>query len=218
MLTLCIAGGFRITGRLSLGGLEKTVEGGFFRKGKLAHGQVPDLDDLWADCESRNRKTLERISSERPQCEEDRDLSYRVFEKTMDDLKNGRIGELIDVEDFDISTGLLRHRFGVGEAREAGWKVRCIDNYFANGVNSYAVLPGHVFHDNLDHMLSVMTWLAKEYPDSLSSLGIIKTDFQSAFKTLGVVECQRWLQWIAFWDPSVDRVKVARTYSQTFGL
>jgi hypothetical protein len=46
---------------------------------------------------------------------------------------------------------------------------------------------------------------------------LAKTDFKSAFKTLGVVETQRWLQWIAYWDPDEGRAKAARTYTQTFG-
>ena len=111
----------------------------------------------------------------------------------MEDLRSGRVGELADIDTFSMASGLLCHRFGVWEARPDGWRVRCIDNYFANRVNSFAVLPGRVYHDNLDHLLSAMVWLARKFPGSLSDLHTLKTDFKAAFKTLGVSAGKRWL-------------------------
>lgn len=197
-----IAAGFRITGKLDIGGLEKVVEGGLLRKGKPVHNYEPDLTELWQQCEQINRKTVERMCVERPQIDEDRDLSYKVWEKTAEDVHCGRIGELVGIERFDLSSCLLCHRFAVWEARENGWRVRCIDNYFANKVNTYAVLPGQVYHDNLDHLVATLVWLARHFPNEVGHLYIIKTDFKATFKTLPVVASQRWLQWIAVLGPS----------------
>ena len=46
LIALCVAAGFKITGKLGIGGLVRIVEGGLLRKGKLAYGYEPDLDEL----------------------------------------------------------------------------------------------------------------------------------------------------------------------------
>ena len=73
--------------------------------------------------------------------EKDLDLAWKVWEKTQQDIPLGRAGAAQRLDSIDLNQVLLCHRFGIWELRDDGHKVRCIDNFFANGVNEFAFMP-----------------------------------------------------------------------------
>jgi hypothetical protein len=123
----------------------------------------------------------------------------------------------MDVADVDLDSVLLTHRFGVWELKDDGWRVRCIDNYYANGANDFAWSPGKLSHDTLDDLFAGVKWLNKEMPEKVASIAVSKTDFKSAFKTLIASKNQEWLQYVVLQHPDLGRPVVVKAFTQTFG-
>ena len=53
--------GFNVSGHVSVGGIGKTVEGGLLRKGRLAHGVQPDINNLFS-CGKESANDIARPS------------------------------------------------------------------------------------------------------------------------------------------------------------
>ena len=110
---------------------------------------------------------------------------------------------------------LLVDSFGVWEKHAGGsLKVRVINNFRSNKVNSFAWLPSNIKYDKLTELMEAMRVL-KQYGRGKPSLG--KSDFKSAFKTLSASAEQSWLSWCLIFNPEVGRHQVAPLRSQTFG-
>jgi hypothetical protein len=54
-------------------------------------------------------------------------------------------------------------------------------------------------------------------PETLGDVAVCKTDFKSAFKTLGVSKAQGWLQYLVLKHPELGRPVVVKAFTQTFG-
>ena len=74
-----------------------------------------------------------------------------------------------------------------------------------------------MYHDNLDDMFQAIEWLCRDMPASAGDIAVAKTDFKSAFKTLGVCKSQEWMQYLVLQNPDDHSLIAVKANTQTFG-
>ena len=212
--------GFPLTGPLHAGGVGRHLDHPRLARGKKEGSRyVPSLFELREQCETLNRITLARPPP-------DDKVAWQVWEKSLQEVEDGRLGPLKDVASLPLGQILLVPRFGVWELRSKGWRVRVIDDYKFNQVNSAATLYETSFVDTLDDITGTIIELdralgresggaARMREGPRVSLGL--DDFVGAFKTISPAEDQRWLAWVLIWDPEEQCYKAAEMYGCPFG-
>ena len=203
--------GFPVTGPMCAGGVGVQEAGGVRTHRKPAHDVVPDIQELKASCRERNQQTLQQARVDQHAGE--------IWEKSKEERKKGMLGHFIPLEDLDLDEVLLVHRFAVEQTNARGRKIRCIDNFKANGVNSYAVAFESTRNDREDVISQCVLEMQRELHaagrDGQVLAGV--EDFVGAFKTVAPSEDQRFLMWCLLWDPQNERWVAAEMYTMPFG-
>ena len=102
----------------------------------------------------------------------------------------------------------------MGKHAASQWKVRVINNFRANKVNSLAWVPSKIEYDNFEEMVEAMRVLKRYVPGKLT-MG--KSGFKSAFKTLPAHADQAWHCCCIVYNPEVGKHQAAPLLSQSFG-
>ena len=182
--------------------------------GNQACGPEP-IEELKATCLDRNNATIRAAQARVPTLQQDSHLLHETWSKFEQDVAKGYIGQPQELDTVYLSEILLVDSFGVWE-KHAGtsWKVRVINNFRYNAVNSYAWVPARMHYDNFTELMEAAKVLKSTVAGNLV-LG--KSDFKSAFKTLPTDGNQAWLSWCLVYNPSRGRHQVAPLKSQSFG-
>ena len=191
--------GFPVVGEMGAGGIGREAPGGVKRGGKPAHGVVPPMEDFRASCRETNLRTIARARAD--------DHSRDVWEKTKKEVEKGQVRDLRPLEEVDLSTVLLTHRFGIEQTGSSGVKVRPIDNYKSNGANDMTVTWEKTNNDREDVIseciLSLQRRLHERGLDDQVLVGL--DDFVGAFRTLAPAQNQRWLMHLLVYDTDHER-------------
>ena len=100
---------------------------------------------------------------------QDQDLVQKTWGKFQQDMSRGYIGELRALSTLDLSQVLLVDSFGVWERHAAPQcKVRVINNFKANKVNSFAWVPSKIEYDNFEEMVEATRVLKRYVPGKLT--------------------------------------------------
>ena len=88
--------------------------------------------------------------------------------KTRKDISNWFAGQPMPVASLDLNDNLLVDTFGIYE-HHAGqtWKVRLINNFRSNSVNSYAWLPFKMSYDSFDALQQAARILKQDWTGDL---------------------------------------------------
>ena len=155
-----------------------------------------------------NRSSHARPSETWPAC------GREVSAKHKSEVEAGTVGAPLALQDVRLDEILLVERFGVSETRGGRTKVRVIDNFKKNEVNTFASMHEKVWNDTHDHLThAVLSLLQHGCTDVL----IGKDDFVSAFKTVCPDFHQSWLMWCLVYDTDNLEWKVSEMCTQPFG-
>ena len=183
--------------------------------GNLVWGGPDPIQELKDTCRRTNSATIQAAKARTPGSAHDQQLVQETWAKFQQDVDRGYIGAPRELDTVDLEQVLLVDSFGVWEKHaSSNWKVRVINNFRSNKVNSFAWLPSKIEYDKFTELMEA-TRVFKRYTDGKLTLG--KSDFKSAFKTLSASGEQSWLSWCLVFNPEVGRHQVAPLLSQTFG-
>ena len=200
--------GFPVAGPIHAGGVGTPDPAGRLAHGRPAQGRCPDLELLKTQNCEINRTT---IRSAKPGKE-----AAAVWPKHKQEINIGKAGPAVPVEEANLSDILLVERFGVEEWRSGVLKVRIIDNFRKNGVNSYASLWERIWNDTQDDLTEAVRLL--QGTGSVPRRVLLgKDDFVGAFKTVCPAPEHRWLMWALVYDTDADRWVVSELRTQPFG-
>lgn len=208
--------GFSIADNIYGGRVGEVIEGGQKVHGKPANGDVPELQTLKNRCEEINIRTIQRAQARMPKSRDDWEMAWTAWKKLGKDLEMKRISSPIEVDRIDLGKVLLVDTFGVwekhGEAMD--WKLRLINDFKSNKVNSFTVIQEKVRYDGFEHLQD-----SAELFHRLSGCRLVmgKADFKSAFKTLPTAEDQKWMTYALVFNPEAGRLQVVQLHSQAFG-
>ena len=210
-----LSAGFNVTSSIEAGSLGELLEGGQRVNRKPGQGGPEDLEELKKQCQAINSETLTRAKTRMPTTEADHDLAAEAWTKFQRDVERGYASEPLELSDIDLDNVLLVDSFPVREQHaNAPPKVRVINNYRQNRVNSYAWIPSRLRYNGFSELVHASRILKAEWE---SELEVGKADFQSAFKTVPVADAQQWLCWALVYNPHEGRHQVTRLNTQTFG-
>ena len=140
--------------------------------------------------------------------------SAELSKQTQLDATLGRMTELREAEDVDLTTIRVSQRFAVeqGVRPDGSQKIRCVDSCTESGLNPCTEATEHLSPDGLDTLFELMRymWLY---------LGVVphilKVDVDSAFRRIPICPEHRWAAHIAF--KHKDIIWIAGHLSMPFG-
>ena len=210
-----LANGFNVTSSIDAGSLGDWIEGGQRVNRKPGQGGPENLEELKEQCPFINSETFARAKARIPQSQEDQELAMEAWEMFQRDVERGYASTPVELDSIDMEKVLLVDSFPVREHHANSQpKVRVINNYRQNQVNSYAWIPSRLRYNGFSELLHAARTIKQDWSEELE---IGKADFQSAFKTVPVAEAQDWLCWALVCNPEVGRHQVAKLNTQTFG-
>ena len=82
------------------------------------------------------------------------ELARATWNKILEETSKGRVGDPVDLDDFNLEEGLLVDTFGVMERHGSATAdtLRIINNFRANMANEYADMPEKLSYDGFSEL------------------------------------------------------------------
>ena len=208
---------FPVTGTCCSGGLGVDIPGGQSSHGRAGSKAKP-IDYLRQQCAAINASTIKSAVARTPKGQDDLVLAAEIWDKTEADMRLGRVGPPQELDQVNLDEILLVESFGIWEHRGVAGlrKARQLHNFSMNFVNDCAYMHQKCRYDTFAHALAALRHMSAIVL-STCGLGMGKSDFKSAFKTLSPSCEQEWLCWELLFNPKLGRFQVLPLWSQVFG-
>ena len=146
----------------------------------------------------------------------DHKIDAEIFDQTAEEIRLGRMSELVEPDDGDLRGLPVTRRFGVVQQTSDGRdKIRCIDDFAASGVNDTTRVSRKIAAGRVSHLVEASRRLARGRP--LEAQRLVKSDFKSAYRACPVDVQGLDFSVIAVRDPHLRRVRLSRQFAMPFG-
>ena len=146
---------------------------------KYAKDAVNSVEDARAGrCWDRAR--IKREANLGNMTAQDLEIRREIWRQTKDEIATGRLGQ---PQDFQDNNKILTARFGrLQRSSKGGWKIRCIDDFKASGINGATRSLEKLKHDHLDSL----AYLCRQIKRSGYEPVLLKADFKAAYRTVPI--------------------------------